>query len=204
MAYIYVITNNINQKQYIGKTNYSIEKRFDEHKNDCSKRRCEKRPLYSAMNKYGVENFSIEMLEECSVDIVAEREVYWIDKLNTYKDGYNATYGGDGKILYDYKELADKYLELETVKAVCNYFQCDPQTVRLACKEYNISVTPTSEHNKRTIIMLDKETEKELQEFDSAQAAAIYLGNSTYKGHITQVCKGKRKSAYGYKWKYKY
>lgn len=76
MSYIYVITNNINKKQYIGKTNLTIEKRFKEHIYDSKKERCEKRPLYSAMNKYGIEHFSIEQLEECNESIVNEREQY--------------------------------------------------------------------------------------------------------------------------------
>jgi hypothetical protein len=43
------------------------------------------------MRKYGRENFSFQILEECSEDKLAEREIYWINKLNTYKNGYNET-----------------------------------------------------------------------------------------------------------------
>lgn len=50
------------------------------------------------MNKYGIEHFHIEQLEECSAENSAEREEYWIAKLNTYgHTGYNATRGGDSK-----------------------------------------------------------------------------------------------------------
>ena len=64
MAFIYKITNNINNKIYVGKTEYSIEKRFKEHCNDAFKERCEKRPLYSAIRKYGVENFTFEVVQD--------------------------------------------------------------------------------------------------------------------------------------------
>ena len=64
MAYIYQITNDVNQKIYIGKTENSIEKRFKEHCWDASRERNEKRPLYNAMRKYGVEHFHIELIEE--------------------------------------------------------------------------------------------------------------------------------------------
>ena len=64
MGYIYKISNTINDKVYIGKTAFSIEKRFKEHCQDAFKEHNEKRPLYSAMRKYGVEHFHIELIEE--------------------------------------------------------------------------------------------------------------------------------------------
>lgn len=141
MAFIYVITNDVNGKQYVGKTGNSIEQRFREHIADSKKRRCEKRPLYRAMNKYGVEHFSIELLEECSIEDSSEREMYWIKTLNTYgHTGYNATLGGDSKHYYDYRELSNAYLELGTLKAVAEKYSCDIKTVRRACKECNISI----------------------------------------------------------------
>lgn len=61
MSFIYKITNQINGKSYIGKTNLaSIQERFKEHIHDSKRVHMEKRPLYSAMNKYGSENFKIE------------------------------------------------------------------------------------------------------------------------------------------------
>lgn len=74
MSYIYKITNMINGKSYIGKTNLSIEKRFKEHCRDSKKERCENRPLYSAMNKYGIENFTVEQIDKCSADEADEKE----------------------------------------------------------------------------------------------------------------------------------
>ena len=54
------------------------------------------------MRKHGTENFEIELIEEISIDKLSEREMYWIEKYNSYHNGYNATKGGDGKQLYDY------------------------------------------------------------------------------------------------------
>lgn len=66
MAYIYIIENDINDKKYIGKTAFSIEKRWAEHCRDCKREHLEKRPLYRAMNKYGIQHFKIRELEFCS------------------------------------------------------------------------------------------------------------------------------------------
>lgn len=58
MAFIYKITNDINQKIYIGMTERTIKERFKEHCQEYKRERAEKRPLYSAMKKYGIEHFS--------------------------------------------------------------------------------------------------------------------------------------------------
>jgi group I intron endonuclease len=76
MSYIYVITNDINGKQYVGQTSGSLEKRFKQHINDMNKRSEEKRPLYSAMKKYGIEHFYITLIEECSYKEVDKKEIY--------------------------------------------------------------------------------------------------------------------------------
>ena len=109
MPYIYQIVNDINDKVYVGKTNFSLEKRFKEHCKDAFNRKYEKRPLYSAMRKYGVEHFHIELLEE--TDNPEEREKYWIEQKHSYENGYNATKGGDGKSYLDY-DLIEKHPKL--------------------------------------------------------------------------------------------
>ena len=74
MAYIYVITNDINGKQYVGKTSDTIQQRFKIHLKDSQNCKNEQRPLYQAMNKYGIEHFYIKELEECSVEKASEKE----------------------------------------------------------------------------------------------------------------------------------
>lgn len=62
------------------------------------------------MNKYGINNFIVETLKECDNDKLEKYEQYYIKKFNTYgHTGYNATKGGDGSILYDYKKIIELY-----------------------------------------------------------------------------------------------
>lgn len=89
-------------------TERSIEERFKEHCRAYRQERYEKRPLYFAMKKYGPKHFHVELVEE--TDNPEEREQYWIKFYNSYKEGYNATLGGDGKS-YISKDEIEKILE---------------------------------------------------------------------------------------------
>ena len=82
LAYIYEIINDVNEKRYIGKTEFDIDKRFEEHCRDALKVRNEKRPLYDAMKKYGVEHFQIQLIEETNYP--EEREAYWIQEKQSF------------------------------------------------------------------------------------------------------------------------
>lgn len=88
MIGIYKIIKKENGKSYIGQSN-DIERRFSEHKTKIDI------PIEIAIKKYGVDAFNFEVIEECPLDKLDEREKYWIAFYNTYKGfGYNCNEGG--------------------------------------------------------------------------------------------------------------
>ena len=96
---IYKITNLINQKSYIGCA-LDIEERWKKHKYTYNNKNSRQynNSLYEAFRKYGLKNFSFEIIElipERNPVILFQKEKYWIAYFNTFYNGYNETEGGD-------------------------------------------------------------------------------------------------------------
>lgn len=92
MIGIYKITNLLNNKVYIGQSR-NISERWRSHR---TKYQTQDYPLYRAIRKYGIDNFSFEVIEECEIDKLNDREIYWIAyyNANNKNNGYNLTEGG--------------------------------------------------------------------------------------------------------------
>lgn len=103
---IYTIINTVDGKQYVGKSK-NIERRLAQHWRDLSKPirgRCVNRHLYNAFAKYGRIAFVTKTLEtfDCVDETtIANRELYWIDFLNTCcrNHGYNLRRDSDSKMI---------------------------------------------------------------------------------------------------------
>lgn len=94
MIGIYKITNRINNHSYIGLST-DIETRWKYHKDPYNWKREPNKVLYQAMQKYGLQNFKFEVLEECKVEELSQKEKYYIALYDTYNHGYNSTSGGE-------------------------------------------------------------------------------------------------------------
>lgn len=205
---IYKITNKINNKVYIGKTLETLEKRWKQHQKDSL--RFLDRPLYRAINKYGIENFTIEIIEQPDIELLSERESYWIKHYNSFHIGYNATLGGDGKVLYDYQQIVNRYLEGSLIKEIAKEFECSLDTVSKAINLANLnSITNLQQRFSKSVIMCDKNGKK-IKQFQSLTEAANWLiaqkiaktdNNKNVIAAIGRVVNGQRKTAYKMIWK---
>lgn len=88
---VYRILNILNGKSYIGITKRSFKKRYPNIKWYSTASLLTRQ----AIEKYGIDNFEVHIIEECSVDVLEEREIHWIAFYNTFgANGYNLTSGG--------------------------------------------------------------------------------------------------------------
>jgi group I intron endonuclease len=107
-GYIYKIKNIINSKEYVGCTITTLKKRFEGHawrciNSDSNTKFC------NSIRKYGIENFNIELIEECDVKVIYEREKHFINEFNTFNIGLNSTIGDEGCLGYKHsKEIREK------------------------------------------------------------------------------------------------
>ena len=145
---IYKITNRINGKIYIGQSIH-IEKRFRQHQTESYYQgKHYNKILYQAIRKYGLENFTFEILEECSQDMLNEKEIYWIKYYDSYNNGYNATLGGENNffsINIPSEEIYKMWNEGKTVKEIKEFFHINGETVRKRL----VNLDTYSEHEAR-------------------------------------------------------
>ena len=112
MIGIYKITNKETGKSYIGQSN-DINRRFKEHQTVGEKSRI---PVDIAIQKYGKDSFLYEVIEECNIEELNQRETYWIQYFNTVNNGYNCNIGGDQQSIGEANGRAK--LTEEDVKAI--------------------------------------------------------------------------------------
>lgn len=198
---IYLITNIVNNKKYVGQTRQQLNKRWKYHITES--RTFSDRPLYRAINKYGIDNFKIRIIEECNTDLLDKRETYWIDSLETYRYGYNATTGGEHP---EHSEETRNKIS----QSMSNVSHSEEWTnnVSIGLKKklergerwgFFTSKNEGGKHAKRKVQGTNITT-GEVVEFDSTADAKRELGLKGGSGNISRAIK-EGFTAYGYKWK---
>lgn len=230
---IYKVTNLINNKIYVGYTTKTIEWRWAEHcRVAFNKNSQDYNELFKkAIRKYGKENFKIEEIERCSsIEELKQREIFWIDKLNSYafKEGnwgYNSTLGGDGvhgygvipvvkldilsgEIVEEYESINDAIINNARGVSECCNNPLEERSVNGYCffkKSYIEGLTQDEiihrVHQRYPHLVYQLDLNgKIINLFRNPKSAAEYIDGSI--GNIISCCLGNRITAYGYQWVY--
>lgn len=204
MGYIYKITNNINQKPYIGKTVDSIQERWREHIYEAFSHHSYFL-IHQAMRKYGLDNFTIVELEQCSNDMLSEREQYWIKTINTHFEegyGYNMTHGGDGTLRYSDKQILELWNKGFSSGEIAKILGATPSTISIRLKSLvgeGAARQRRTEKNRKPVLQYDL-SGNFIKAWNSVSEAE--KGTNTSSGSITRCCKKERVMASNSLWKY--
>lgn len=178
---IYIIKNLKNKKVYIGKTFNTIQCRFKEHLRESRKNRCENRKLYKAIKKHGEDMFYVELLEEnIPDDLLNQKEIEYIDKYDSYRNGYNSTLGEDGSryLNINEEELIIDYHKTKSVKHTAKKFNISQDTVSLILHNNKIKIYKA---NSKKIKIIDLGLE-----FESLRDCEKYLIENNYSNSKTK------------------
>ena len=205
MSVIYEFVNNINQKVYVGQA-VDYKQRIRNHKFNLKQDK--NTPFYNALKKYGWENFSINIIEECESNELNEREVYWIsEKKSLYPNGYNLLEGGNQvrhnditkqKISNSRKGIKFSESHIENLrKSHLGYIMPEEQKKKISksnkgkvFSEETKKKLKYKQPHRREVGRFGKEGNL-IMKYESIMDASIDLDCSP--GNISECCNGKRK-----------
>jgi group I intron endonuclease len=207
MIGIYKITSP-SKKVYIGQSR-NIKKRWNDYSVHKKKQKDQTAIFYS-LKKYGKENHVFEVIEECSLEELNEREIYYIEKYDSVNNGLNISRGG----YYFWEVNVGKKHKKETIDKMKEYWA---KNAKPRSKETIAKISKTKQENPRitTPEMVEKyrkasTSTKSISQFDlegnhisdfnSINEAARHL-NIRNDG-VSACLRGKQKTAYGYIWRY--
>ena len=208
---IYLITNNINGKLYVGQA-VNFSKRQSRHRRSVNVDSSSKRPLVSAFKKYGFENFTFSILESPAIQDLTEREQFWMDKLNVCNRavGYNAAPAAGSP--YGFKHSQETRNKVS--KAGIGRVLSDETKKRMSIARMGIVV---SEETRRKISAAKKGTRNPTKRGRAVEQLCLLTGSvisafgSISRAHrevrggvspILAVCNGKRLQAGGFGWRF--
>ena len=159
---------------YIGQS-IDIYCRWTAHKNAAKNidKKYNQTKIHKVMAELGIENFYLEILEECLYEQLNEREQYWIQKYNSFENGYNSDEGGLGGKCQS-KEIRERLSQIK---------KNDPNTNK------RLEIARSFRHIEKPTDVYNYCTGKLIQSFNSAKEAAKFL--NLEGTDITKLCKQK-------------
>lgn len=205
MGYIYIITNEVNNKQYIGQTKNKVDYRLTQHKYKALHTNINN-AIYNAIKKYGEDKFSIDTLIVCDDAMMDYYEKQSIEMYNTLSpNGYNLEAGGTrGYVISDEtrKKLSEaskgkppmsdagrkKLSEVHKGKIIT-------QEHKQAISEFNKGKIVSEETRKKISeakkgVPRSEETKKKLSEARKGQTGTKHT--EEHKKYMSEIMKGRK------------
>lgn len=214
IGFIYIITNKINGKVYIGQTTQQPSKRFGCH---FSRKSSPVSVMNRVINKYGGDNFDKNILEKIEaktkkelIYLLTEKELFYIK----YYNSANRLFGYNLKSKADEQDIKEQLFNIKSKHAIESKNKMSLNKKRLFTEQKRLNYRNSKLGNKnsmygksgknspvsRSVIQLDKNNNF-LKEYFSATEASKLTGIS--QKNISTCCTGKLKSAGGFIWKHK-
>ena len=211
MGYIYKITNDFNDKVYIGQTINSIEYRFKCHFNEAKNDTNKQNKFHKALMELGFEHFKTELVEECPNENLNEREQYWIKYYDSVNNGYNTTWGGSCGVHYDRNEILNLWNQGYNIQKISDIIGIDRGLLGQVLKILGISEKEIKERRyianrtqikNRAIYQINPKTGDIIKKWDRISDVEREL--KINHASIVGCCgmKPQAKTAGGYAWRY--
>lgn len=208
MIGIYKITNQIEGKSYIGKS-VDIEDRWMRHKSRAFQKNDKQYNcyLYRSIRKYQLCNFTFEVVEECSIEDLDNKEIFYIDLYDSFykNNGYNMTRGGDGGLKQDYEEVCELWNKGYTISDIAKEINGSRNTVKHILKVCNMNYSETEARQrgkKKKSYAINQYTLDGafIKTWESSKQIEreLHIDHSS----VIDCCNWMRRTAGGYKWKY--
>lgn len=207
---IYKATNVATGEVYIGVTTISLHERINDLYNKATKNCGHK--FQNAIREYGFESFIWEQIDTgINTDELALKEKYYIQKFDSFHNGYNSDRGGGfKKTIYQYNLTGELESTFQSLEEASISSSISEESISHACvgdrktsKGFYWTYTSTfdlkEDIRKKKVIQYDYEG-KTLNVFDSIAEASI--ATEINKSSIAKCCRGERNKAGGYIWKY--
>ena len=146
-GFIYLLTNKVNDKKYVGQTITTIEHRVQQHFSKKNRKR--KYAINLAIDKYGEENFDVKEIEKLSCktkkelkELLNNKEIYYIKEFHSHytEHGYNIDKGGANCTYFskpiDVYDLNTKQLvkSFDGLHEASRYYDIDVSIISNICK----------------------------------------------------------------------
>ncbi len=193
---VYIITNLLDNFYYIGSSK-NVYRRLREHKNALIKNKHENDKVQNAVNKYGIDNFTFEVLEYHDEKYMVSMEQWWMNMLQVAnrKYGYNirpVAGSGKGFSKEEHSQYGKHRSDITKEKLRIAH------TGKKMTKEHRIN---SAVGHYKAIYQVNKDTEEIIREFNSVKQATEFFNGG--QGTITKALKNISPTAYGFKWRYK-